>query len=89
MSSKFKRELLEELIYDRVRTRLAIRELRAVDAELRKSIAETLRGVSKNRDERDTIALELLEKAWERVGAEEQPDSSSPEVSFRPAIVAA
>ena len=70
MPTKIKKEILEELIYDRVRTRLAIRELRALDADLRKSIKETLRGLGSNQEERDSIALEVLEKAWDRVGSE-------------------
>jgi hypothetical protein len=90
MPTKVKREILEELIYDRVRTRLAIRELRALDADLRLSIKETLRGLGSTAEERDSIALEILEKAWERVGADAGTESKSePVLSFAPAVVAA
>ena len=75
MPTKVKREILEELIYDRVRTRLAIRELRALDADLRMNIKETLRGLGTNQEERDSIAMEVLEKAWDRVGADASVES--------------
>lgn len=90
MPIEIKKEVLEELIYDRVRTRLAIRELRALDADLRKTIGEALLGLGESREERDTIALEMLERAWQRVGVEAGSESSGePELSFRPAVAAA
>jgi len=90
MPIEIKREVLEELIYDRVRTRLAIRELRALDADLRKSIGEALRGLGSSREERDAIALEMLERAWQRVGVEAGAESvSEPAMSFTPAVAAA
>lgn len=90
MPTEIKKELLEELIYDRVRTRLAIRELRALDEGLRKSIASALRGLGHSREERDTIALEMLEKAWQRVGREAGATlGPAPEMTFRPAVSAA
>ena len=90
MPPKVKREILEELIYDRVRTRLAIRELRALDADLRMSIKETLRGLSSNQKERDTIALEILERAWDRVGSDAQAEASGEsEIPAMAAIAAA
>jgi len=90
MPTEIKKEVLEELIYDRVRTRLAIRELRALDADLRKNIGAALRGLGADRDERDSIALEMLEKAWQRVGAEAGAEvTAGPEMIFRPAVAAA
>ncbi len=90
MPIEVKKEVLEELIYDRVRTRLAIRELRALDADLRKTIGEALRGLGGSREERDTIALEMLERAWQRVGVEAGVESGSESaMSFTPAVAAA
>ena len=89
MPTKVKREILEELIYDRVRTRLAIRELRALDADLRMSIKETLQGLASNQEEQDSIALEILEKAWERVGTDSRVEAPRQPVLQAPLAVAA
>ena len=86
MPTKLSHQILEQLIYDRVRTRLTIRELRTIDAELRQNIAETLRAAADNKEDRDQLALEFLERAWRRVAAESETQLPSQD---RGALVAA
>ena len=57
-----------------------------IDAELRQNIAETLRAAADNKEDRDQLALEFLERAWRRVAAESETQLPSQD---RGALVAA
>jgi len=64
------KQTLDELVYERTRIRIALRQLRAFDADLRRSIARTLDTLSESKDERDDLALASVDLAWKRVAAD-------------------
>jgi hypothetical protein len=63
-------KILEELVYERVKITVDLCELMAFEEDLAVSIDRALTSCAGSPEERSSLALEYLQRAWERLSDE-------------------
>jgi hypothetical protein len=74
------KRILEELVYERVRLSFDMVELAAFEADLMASIDRALSSCASSTDERNALALQYLQSAWERLSQEVEAELASHEL---------
>jgi hypothetical protein len=64
------RRILEEMIYERVRVSVNLCQLVMLEQDLDRSIHKALTAGDATDSEREALARELVDKAWQRIEAE-------------------
>lgn len=64
------REILEELVYDRVRASVNLCQIIVTERELEESIRRAMGGADAAPGEADAMAQEYVDRAWERIERE-------------------
>ena len=65
--SGIERDILEELVYDRVRASVNLCQIIVLERELEESIRRALGGAVAVPDDADAMAQEYVDRAWERI----------------------